>query len=499
MSDNLPQEVVFDILARLLVKSLLQMRCVCKSWNSLINSPNFITSHTNQTLANNNNELVLLRHHTDGKDQFTVHCNNNTFNECTTFDCPFTNWTKYYLRVVGLCDGLVCLSSYDQTTILWNPSIKRCLNLPTPHITYKSHSSYTFILGFGFDSLTNGFKVVRLVYFHKNFGYRLPVEVDVYMLSIGTWRTVNTVTPSYNLMQCVSHAFVNRACHWIGFEAMTKEISDWGYPSKDCDIWVMTEYGVVESWTKLFTIDFGISKAVGFRKNGEFLAEDSEGKLVTYDFKMGQIVYLGIHGLKQSFHLDNYMESLVLLIEGNEVLEEKAKSSNALDKGIEERSELGSSINQQGSGSRGRLIASVAVYEESICLFHYDRDWGYPSKNCDIWVMKEYGVVESWTKLFTIDFGISKAVEGNEVLEEKAKSSNALDKGIEERSELGSSINQQGSGSRGRFFCCAMPGSLTKTGLPQPSYRNLIDRPLQLERSLSQSTMLEEAKNNRKL
>ncbi|GMP53664.1 hypothetical protein CsSME_00019061 [Camellia sinensis var. sinensis] len=270
------------------------------------------------------------------------------------------------------------------------------------------------------------------------------------MLSIGTWRTVNTIAPSYNLMECVSHAFVNWACHCIGFEAMTKEIrrylilsfnistevfheiklpdcvanvfrriasvavyeesiclfhydKDWGYPSKNCDIWVMKEYGVVESWTKLFTIDFGISKAVGFRKNAEFLAEDREGKLVTYDFKTGQIVYLGIHGLKQSFHLENYMESLVLLIDGNEVLEEKAKSCNALDKGIEETSELGSSINQQGSGSRGR------------------------------------------------------------------------------------------------FFCCAMPGSLTKTELPRPSYRNLIDRPLQLERSLSQSTMLEEAENNRKL
>ncbi|KAL7218723.1 hypothetical protein ACSBR2_011906 [Camellia fascicularis] len=90
-------------------------------------------------------------------------------------------------------------------------------------------------------------------------------------------------------------------------------------------------------------------------------------------------------------------------------------------------------------------------------------------------------------------------IEGNEVLEEMAKFSNALDKGIEERSELGSSINQQGSGSRGKFFCCAMSGSFTKTELPRPSYRNLIDHPLQLERSLSQSTMLEEAENNRKL
>ncbi|XP_028084940.1 F-box protein At3g07870-like [Camellia sinensis] len=401
MSDNLPQEVVFDILASLPVKSLLQMRCVCKSWNSLINSPNFITSHTNQTLANNNNELVLLRHHTDGKDQFTVHCNNNIFNECTTFDCPFTNWTKYYLRVVGSC-GLVCLSSHDQTTILWNPSIKRCLNLPTPRITYKSHGSYTFILGFGLDPLANDFKVVRLIYFHKNFGYRLP-EIRRYLIL--SFNISTEVFHEIKLPDCAANVFRLIASVAVYEESIClfHYDRDWGYPSKNCDIWVMKEYGAVESWTKFFTIDFGISKAVGFRKNGEFLAKDREGKLVTYDFKTRQIVYLGIHGLKQSFHLENYMESLVLLIEGNEVLEEKAKSYNALDKGIEETSELGSSINQQGSGSRGR------------------------------------------------------------------------------------------------FFCCAMPGSLTKTGLPRPSYRNLIDRPLQLERSLSQSTMLEEAENNRKL
>ncbi|KAL7218696.1 hypothetical protein ACSBR2_011879 [Camellia fascicularis] len=178
-----------------------------------------------------------------------------------------------------------------------------------PHVTYKSHGSYMFDLGFGFDPLTNNFKVLRLVYFQERFGYRLPAELDVYMLSIWAWRTIGTVAPSYNLMQCVSHVFVNWACHWIGCKAMTKE-------------------------TRCYLI---------------------------LSFDIGSEVF---HEIK----LPNCVANVF------------------------------------------RLIASVAVYEESICLFHYDMDCGYLSTNCDIWVMKEYDVVESWTKLFTVDFGISKAV-----------------------------------------------------------------------------------------
>ncbi|CAL9009347.1 unnamed protein product [Prunus brigantina] len=42
----LPEEIFFNIiLARLPVKSLLQCRCLCQSWNTLIRSPDFISAH----------------------------------------------------------------------------------------------------------------------------------------------------------------------------------------------------------------------------------------------------------------------------------------------------------------------------------------------------------------------------------------------------------------------------------------------------------------------
>ncbi|KAL2496733.1 F-box protein-like [Forsythia ovata] len=44
---------------------------------------------------------------------------------------------------------------------------------------------------------------------------------------------------------------------------------------------------------------------------------------------------------------------------------------------------------------------NAAVFEESLAIFQFDaRVW---SKSCSIWVMKEYGVPESWSKQFYVD------------------------------------------------------------------------------------------------
>ncbi|KAK2406996.1 F-box/kelch-repeat protein [Trifolium repens] len=43
--DHIPFDLVEEILCRLPVKFLLQLRCVCKSWNSLISHHKFAKKH----------------------------------------------------------------------------------------------------------------------------------------------------------------------------------------------------------------------------------------------------------------------------------------------------------------------------------------------------------------------------------------------------------------------------------------------------------------------
>ena len=56
-TERLPNDVVFDILNRLPVKSIVQFRCVSKACNSIITDPIFITTHIDRanSLSNNNN------------------------------------------------------------------------------------------------------------------------------------------------------------------------------------------------------------------------------------------------------------------------------------------------------------------------------------------------------------------------------------------------------------------------------------------------------------
>ena len=82
------------------------------------------------------------------------------------------------------------------------------------------------------------------------------------------------------------------------------------------DVWVMKEYGVVETWTKLYSIDFGVrlGRVIGFKKNGEVLIITSNDKhLLLYEPNSQSIIWdLQKNYESSCFYLDNYVESLVL-------------------------------------------------------------------------------------------------------------------------------------------------------------------------------------------
>ncbi|CAN0845962.1 F-box protein At3g07870 [Linum grandiflorum] len=94
-----------------------------------------------------------------------------------------------------------------------------------------------------------------------------------------------------------------------------------------CGVWVMEEYGVESSWVKRFNVeavDGGVGKALRLRKkkDGEsaaappLLMVSSGGEVVCLsngDEKNGGIVGLGMKGIPQSFHLVDFVETLVLI------------------------------------------------------------------------------------------------------------------------------------------------------------------------------------------
>ncbi|CAN6696571.1 unnamed protein product [Malus baccata var. baccata] len=250
------------------------------------------------------------------------------------------------------------------------PSMRKSVILPKPHLNFKMQYGY---IGFGFDAVTNDYKVVRLIHAHQC--KDLNNFYEVYSLAGGSWsdpRSLDHVCEFNSTHR--AQAFVNGAIHWNAFcnladggskcfilafdvgsdsfyrimvpknfrRSCTEQFSISGYGKSIAlskhhitntkepylEIWVMKEYGMEESWTKLATLcppgpQRGVPyRPLCFRKSGDLVlvvifcclddVDDDRYELVCLDLVSKQCTNLGIRGYLY-YYAESYVESLVLL------------------------------------------------------------------------------------------------------------------------------------------------------------------------------------------
>ncbi|KDP38909.1 hypothetical protein JCGZ_00666 [Jatropha curcas] len=372
MEDYLPQEVLLNIFHRLPNKSIGRCICVCKYWLSLIKNPSFVSTHLIQTISSNKEHLFLLKLSSQETQeiQYSLHFDNEKFSKYLQLGVPFKENNQSF-SIVGSCNGLVCLMhnlyTYNYTFVLWNPVIGKSLELPEPNIKFDSHGAFEAFVGFGFDSCSYDYKVVRVLRLleYENESEEddeVAIEVEIFSLRKNSWKVITDIAPQYDIVERSSQAFVNGAVHWIATKrksngecnnlVMSLNMSNENFRElilpeclvnenpmfltisiyedssiavfrrnyvrfSDSDIWVMKEYGVAESWEKILTVgryEGGVPRALGFRRNGGVIFELYNGDLVSVDAKSLEIEGLGIHSASSGYSfVDTFMESLVLL------------------------------------------------------------------------------------------------------------------------------------------------------------------------------------------
>ncbi|XP_004305871.1 PREDICTED: F-box/kelch-repeat protein At3g23880-like [Fragaria vesca subsp. vesca] len=288
------EDVIAEILAKLPVKSLIRFRCVCKSWRALISDPYFVKKHFSwraETYKVNFDlhpplfvDLKALENIKNGDDvQFAV----------TELDFPVSESIPDpgYRRVVGSCNGLVCVEVDFKAIMLWNPYTRDSKVLPTPPgVIKKSYGGCYDFYGLGYDSATDDYKVILGVTYYDDANGANKIMIHIFALKTGSWRTVQGI--DYVELDTRLGLFVNGALHWLynlpgvgsrillfdlGEEKFQKTVplpyDDWLYDpliyrnclcvcscpaeSNSIHIWMMKEYGVKESWTELvqFSLD----------------------------------------------------------------------------------------------------------------------------------------------------------------------------------------------------------------------------------------------------
>ncbi|XP_074265370.1 putative F-box only protein 10 [Silene latifolia] len=226
----IPPEVVTQILENLPVKTLLRFRCVCKSWCSIIDHPNFVSLHLKYSRVRRDKDKLLFALERLGPwgesgCSLTVLQTDTLKNPKHIF--RISDEFEYY--ILGACDGLLLVQRYGSPCYkeelrLWNPCIRKSLTLPTNPLPSRLIGKGMYI--FGFSPESNDYKVVAVSF--KSRDRTMKMYVAVYTLSDQQWAIRNdglNINHSYlqslfkgnNSLSSKSNTiYFQGAAHWLG-------------------------------------------------------------------------------------------------------------------------------------------------------------------------------------------------------------------------------------------------------------------------------------------
>lgn len=191
---TLPIDVLFNILIRLPVKSLLRLKSVCKSWYFLITSREFTNDHLRRNSLSSDRLLIF-----SGEDNSLYSVDLQTL-ESPAIKIPFPSIPESISRkkIIGSCNGLllcICDETPNFEALLLNSSSLPCKQIPKLEVPLNClYINY----GFGYDRGEDDYKVVRIVHFISGsvIGWK-AMEVMVYSLRADSWKLVKNNFPFY--------------------------------------------------------------------------------------------------------------------------------------------------------------------------------------------------------------------------------------------------------------------------------------------------------------
>jgi len=351
---SLPFDLIEEILCRLPMKHLIQLRCVCKSWNSLIsNDSKFSKKHLFMSTSNHDrlHLNIFCMNSSSELLQFDFSISSIFTSASTTVQSPPFTWRRDYDLEVSTCDGILCVGINRCLPFLYNPSIKKSKTLPPfKTTTTTEHRAMDTLYTLVYHGVTNKYKIIALTLYLNN-----KSEVNVHTLGTVYWRKIDDF-PCHNLAWIGPGIFVSGTVNWlvydtrsssmvivsldlkkesyqkllkplgscVSFGALRGCLSVVSDSDKFSDVWIMKEYGNENSWTKLLRIphmrDFGFigyKRALYISEDNqvlmEFISLGSKFSLVIYDsinntFKIPTIQNNN-HGEMAS--LEVYVESLI--------------------------------------------------------------------------------------------------------------------------------------------------------------------------------------------
>ena len=319
---HLPSEIISLILIKLPVKTLLTLKCVCRYFYRFVSCPDFIKEQLKfSTKDVSMSSYNLMYREVYNYRELKITSIRSLWCEFSVnlFNLEYPQSELQDVQIVGSCNGLVVIIVNDEHFFIWNPTIRKHEKLPTI-VGYKYLGSNwidpPFLCGFGFDASNDDYKVVALfkLYPGSTSTNDIYYAVYVYSLKRSSWiRIPDFSGEKFQKFDKFHEPFAKFVCgklHWTSynnqsiisfdverevFGTLEQPTHEDGYRFKTltvlggliclcCDhitftnMWVMKEYGIKESWTKIFTLSdddhFCFPLALSIMPNGELLIDD---------------------------------------------------------------------------------------------------------------------------------------------------------------------------------------------------------------------------------
>ncbi|XLR36657.1 hypothetical protein S83_064557 [Arachis hypogaea] len=342
--ETLPEDVIREILARLPVRLLLQLRIVCRSWNSLICSPEFVKHHLQCSTLTPPPPLLCWKE--AGRRGDIMHCSSQSLilyrqHQPTTFESHPADG----IVIEGSCNGLLCLSQGFpfETLTLFNPGTRSV----SPSVPFEcSHECGDNVFcGFGYDTLHDQYKFV-MGCSDSSLITDSKVRSGAIVFTFGAnpfWKTVDHPVFPYDFVCTRNGIFVSGTLNWIAYHPtidcyelewfvltfdletelfgrlclpMISMHSNFTYMPRlqvhnnrlsvcyrtrhepiICTLWIMKEHGVEESWIKLFEIPsetispcFKVAPLYISEDHNILALEEFDSKFLVYNLRENQLV-----------------------------------------------------------------------------------------------------------------------------------------------------------------------------------------------------------------
>ncbi|WOG99182.1 hypothetical protein DCAR_0518530 [Daucus carota subsp. sativus] len=326
INDHLAEDMIFQILSWLPVLSLLRCISVCKSWKSIISNPSFIQAHL--AISQKKQPFSALRvvsRSDESQDLFMDTLGENSLK----LSLPrFISDVPQLL--IRSCNGLVILSDIHVVLLyIWNPLIRMGKLLSSAHYL---HLGVVNKIGFGFDSLSSDYKILRVVFgrlsdFLDGEEKEGLIVGELYSFNADSWKPIQVpkemqgfkIDPAVSKCVCVGsrvlclpgtdgilsfdlHDEVFRMHKYPASGEIISEVLDFegsialilrsGERAFVLTLWALVEVDGNLSWTEKFTIEpvERIAYVLTYLGDGKFVARDHSHACCFYDMKKGTFV-----------------------------------------------------------------------------------------------------------------------------------------------------------------------------------------------------------------